>query len=191
MSEKIITIPFNYDHFLQSRRIYQDYYAKKFYGRNVWFTIFGIVCFLMVWALNDHKEITGLALTGAYLIYILLVWMGFFERRFKFSRRSKAQAKLLKATENVVAIYTFTPDRLTYNDHEKAYSFNWQLFKPFEVYKNHILLSLKENDSLLFILGRQELGDDDYFAVQEILKEKTGDLLMSMSDAKKQMEDRS
>jgi hypothetical protein len=182
--EKTVSIPFNFDLFLQCRKVYWAYNAKNFYSGNIKLGVFSLLCFLIVWGLNDGKDNVGVALTGGYVFYMLAIWMGFFERRLKFFKQSKMKVAHLQ-TNAAVSTYQFTPDRIIYNDHEQSYSFNWELIKPFEVYKDYLLLSSKENNSLLFMLGRAELGDNDYLAIREILKEKTGDLLMSISDAKK------
>lgn len=186
MSEKIINIPFHYNQFILCQRVYWTYHAKKFYSRNIKFSILGLALFMLVLLLNDGKQgdIVALAITGGYTFYLLMIWLGFIERRIKFMRRSKALAEKLK-TANVTATYTFSPNKITYIDHEKSYSFHWQLFAPFEVYKDHILLTLKENGTMVFLFGRHELGDDCYFNIQEILKEKTGDLTMHTSETNK------
>jgi hypothetical protein len=68
--------------------------------------------------------------------------------------------------------YIFSDEGITYKDKEKLLQLSWSLFNPFLTFKDSIILTLKDQGSIMFTLSKQEIGDKNYQEIQTLLKEK-------------------
>lgn len=68
--------------------------------------------------------------------------------------------------------YTFTDESIEYQDDEKTYKVKWSVFKPSLILEDNILLFIKGSESASFMLNKEEIGEQNFLEVCEILKEK-------------------
>jgi hypothetical protein len=70
--------------------------------------------------------------------------------------------------------FTFADNEIEYRDKEKLYKLNWSLFNPYLIFKEHIILISKDTKTIMFTIGKNEVGDGNYSEICDILKEKIG-----------------
>ena len=145
MQEKIIEIPFNYQNFMDSQKLIWSYSSKKFIQNHVLYTILGILV-LSIGLKHDDKNGFPLltALGGGFVYYILASWMGFYERRVRFFKRIKNYIDRNKQ-ESRCCRFIFSDYGIEYQDHEKLYKLSWPLFRPYLIFKDNIMLTLKDS----------------------------------------------
>lgn len=172
MQEKIIQIPFNSKFFLASHKAIWSFSVRKSFVRNIGFTLLAFFLLAINLMFERQDDPVGSMLVGGYLIYMIMYWIGLFERRVKhFSKLKKKAIHFEK--ESMESTYIFSDNGFECTDKEKSFKLVWSLFKPITVYKNNILLSLKDG-GVIFAIGKAELGDIDYDVLCEILKSKIG-----------------
>jgi len=175
MQKKVVEIPFNKEFFLDSHNAIWSFSSGKRLEHNVFFTIVAIVTLTVnIIAEQSNKFPVGIILSGGFLVYMLLYWSGYFARKLKYFKKVKEQLHRyeLASTEN---IYTFSDIGFEYKDQEKSFKFIWSLFKPAVIYKDNILLILKDT-GLILALTKRELGDAVYEELCNILREKIGEI---------------
>ncbi|HEY2581784.1 MAG TPA: hypothetical protein VGI43_08260 [Mucilaginibacter sp.] len=84
MQEKIITIPFNPNLFLESHKAIWAFSNNKKLKPFAFYTILGIFCLVIGLTLekNDKFPVSTI-FGGGYLLYMILIWIGLFERRLE------------------------------------------------------------------------------------------------------------
>jgi hypothetical protein len=170
MQEKVITIPFNASFFLNGQKAIWAFLVSKSIERNIFFTL--LAASLLAINLMFERRSGFLWITmfnGGYLFYMIFFWIGLFERKVKYLRRTKKQA-LHHEEEEMVSTFVFSDNGLEYTDNEKSFKFIWALFKPIVLYKDNILLILKDGGTICSI-GRLEIGEADF---DELCKNKIG-----------------
>ena len=76
--------------------------------------------------------------------------------------------------ETIECTFTFSENDLEYQDKEKLYKLNWPLFNPYIIFKDTILLTAKDTRAVMFTISKDEVNENDYSEICDILKEKIG-----------------
>ncbi|WP_179412359.1 hypothetical protein HDF19_03775 [Mucilaginibacter sp. E4BP6] len=174
MQEITIQIPFDYQDFIKSQKLVWGFMSKGFIKNNTIYVIVAILCLIVALEpINRERFPLFISFAGGYLFYMLSSWMGFYERRTKFFKRVKNLANN-SAVNASGCSFIFSDYGIEYSDAEKLYKHSWSLFGRFVIIDATILIILKETSTVLFTLSKKELGDSDYTAVCEVLKEKLG-----------------
>lgn len=171
---KEVTIPFNRESFLQCHQAIWSLSSKKFIGRNILYTCLAILVFITGLELEKNNGFPiETVVGGGYLVYLVLWWIGFFERRFKFFKKVKAVSRLY-AQEQMSETYTFWDDGLEYKDFEKSFRFKWHLFQVIHNYQDTIIITLKNGGIAMFAISKSEVGEETFTELLYIFKEKVG-----------------
>jgi hypothetical protein len=173
MHAKTIKITFNNDHFLDSRKIIWAFSNKKAIKIYTIFTIWAILLLGIDFLNKSNKTSIESGIIYGYLFYMLLSWLGLLERRIKFLRKGKLWAKRFEK-ESIECRFMFLENELEYQDKEKLYKLNWSLFNPYIIFKDTILLTTKDTRAVLFSIGKNEIDEDNYSELCDILNEKIG-----------------
>jgi hypothetical protein len=172
MLEKIIHIPFNRTSFLTSQKNIWIFHSRKSIKRYITYTILAAVIFATDFIPDKKNDFPiSMMLGGGLLFYMLLAWVGFIERRIKFFKKVKVHANRFDKV-GMDCSYIFSDEGITYKDKEKLLQLSWSLFNPFLTFKDSMILTLKDQGSIMFTLSKQEIGDKNYQEIQTLLKEK-------------------
>jgi hypothetical protein len=169
MQEKIIEIPFNHQRFIETQKHIWNFSSRKFIKSNLTYIILAVICLTIGLNLKERDSFL-IIFSGGYLVYISLSWIGLFERRIKFFKKTKQIAQLFEE-ESMDCLYVFSDTGLQYDDKEKTLRFAWFLFNPFVIYKENMILTLKGSKEIIFIISKEELNQN-YPEIYNILKEK-------------------
>ncbi|WP_426670602.1 hypothetical protein ACPPVU_05025 [Mucilaginibacter sp. McL0603] len=172
MQEKTITILFDPDNFLRSRKNIWSFSNKKFVKIHAIFGAWAIILFIISLSTKDQSSFAFGIISG-YLFYVLLRWFGFYERRVKFLNKSRNYAKRFEK-EAMACTFTFSENEIEYQDKEKLYKLSWSLFKPYIIFKDSIFLIAKDSSTIVFTINRAEVDNENYSEICDILKDKIG-----------------
>jgi len=173
MQEKVIQIPFNSKFFLESHKAIWDFSNKKHLKLYAFYTILSLLTLISGWNFDRRDAFpVGIALGSSLLFYFFVKWVEFFERRVKYFSKVKTKAVRF-AQESMESTYIFSDNGFECTDKEKSFKLVWSLFKPITIYKDNILLFLKDG-GVIFSIGRSELGGTEYDELCDILREKFG-----------------
>jgi len=114
----------------------------------------------------------GIVLGFGLLVYLFFKWSELIERRSRFFKKVKKQALHFEEMA-MESTFIFSDNGFEYSDKEKSFKFIWSLFKPIVLYKDNILLFLKEGH-VTFMISKSELGDKDYAELCNMLSDKVG-----------------
>lgn len=170
MQDLIINIPFNYEIFIRNNKLKWRLAYRKTLRSNIFYTALS-VCILIGGLFNDISDPIISIIAGGFLFYILLSWAGILERLSKFHKLIYQHANEYKE-QQMDCTYTFTDEDIIYNDKEKTFRFNWSLCVSFNIYKDHILINLRDS-MVMFIISREEVSGEQYQEIKHILTEKS------------------
>ena len=174
MQPKTIKTPFNKDNFLNSQRTIWTFSNKKRIKLYIIFTIWAVLLIFIYRTPNKNTtDSIGSGIVYGYVFYMILYWVGFYERKIRFFKKSRTCATRFEK-ESMECTFTLNEHELEYQDLEKTYKLNWSLFNPYIVFKETILLMAKDSGGIIFTLSRKELGETDYQDVCNILNDKIG-----------------
>jgi hypothetical protein len=174
MQEKTITIPFDRDEFLKSQKIIWLFSFKKIIKSYLLYTIAPIIILTLEYTSEIKEPFSlGLFIGWGLLIYASLKWNEFFQKRKAFFKRAEIFANRY-AQESIDCTFTFSKNVIQYEDNEKLYKLNWSLFDPYITFRNSILLIAKDMDSIMFTIGKNEVGNENYSEICDFLKDKIG-----------------
>ena len=174
MAEKIISIPFDYNNFLQIRSTIWLFSVKRIIKHYIFYTIIPVIILAFEFTSKEKDPLpVGIIAGFGLLIYALLKWgelynnrKRFFDQTYLFGVRYKQDSMDCK--------YILSEEFIIYEDKEKLYRLNWSIFNPYIIFKDTILLSAKDIEGVMFSISRKELGDEDYQEVSNILNDKIG-----------------
>ena len=174
MQDLIIKIPFNSQRFMENQKIIWNYSNRKFIKTSAIYTLIAILVLTM--GLNTEHGNSfpfSTALGLGYLFYIIMSFIGYIERRIRFFKKTD---RFIKANQDAPmdCHFIFNDYGIEYQDKEKTYKLSWHLFKPSLLHKGNILLILKDQVGVSFLLNKDELATDQYFEVRNLLNDKLG-----------------
>lgn len=173
MQDKVIRIPFNRQAYLNNQQVIWDLMYKEVSpSYNIYMVVTGIV--IIIGLIVDLKG--GLPLTSiigiCMLISISLRFRHVRKVRRNIFERAEMQADEFETGSGFYS-YTFNQQGITYQDDHIANTHHWDDFEPVTVYRlYHLVLYLKEKETVQYILSQEELGEDAYNAVYMLLLEK-------------------
>ena len=174
MQEKVVNITFNRDAYIDGQKIIWSLMYKGVSGSYMIY-IAATVLVLIVGIVVDSRggfpitSIIGVGMVITILMrfrHVHVVKKAFFGKAWATAR--KYEEDLIEYT------YTFNDYGLTYRDKERALTLSWPLFEPLTLLDDAVVLYLKEEDKIHAIITRAEIGDEHYYKLYEILKEKVG-----------------
>jgi hypothetical protein len=173
MQEITIQIPFDRQDFIRTQKLVWEFMNKKYIKSNTIYTMLSIIsAFVLLRPETEIRFPFYTAIISGCLFYFLYSWVGFYERRVRFFKRVKNLAN--NSATNSGCSFIFSDYSIEYSDAEKLYKHCWPLFSRFIIIDDTILIILKESSAVLFTLSKKELGEGNYAAVCELLKEKLG-----------------
>jgi hypothetical protein len=170
MQQKVIKLQFNTKFFLNTHKAIWAFSGNKKIAPNIFYTVLAIFCLTVGFTPKKDDFPLTTVFGGGYLFYMILIWIGFFERRIRFFKKVKKYAVRYEQ-ERLESTYIFSDDEFQYSDKEKTFRLSWALFKPVVIFKDNILLTLIDG-GMSFALSREELGEEDYIELCFILKTK-------------------
>jgi hypothetical protein len=172
MQEKVVHIPFNRLFYTESQRNFWAASASKVIQKYTIYTLLGLVCAAAV--LTD-KSVTDVTVAngacGGFIFYMLIAWIGLFERRAKFLKTVTQHADRYEK-EMLDGTFTFNDAGFEYKDNEKTLLFQWHLLKSVTVVKDNMMIALKDPAILTFFLSRRQFGDVEFQELFELLQNK-------------------
>ncbi|MES2279547.1 MAG: hypothetical protein V4592_26170 [Bacteroidota bacterium] len=173
MQEKVVTVPFNRQAYLNNQQVIWDLMYKEV-SPSYYIYIVVTVIVLGVGISIDIKG--GLPLTTVVgvcmLISILLRFRHVRTVRRNFFGRAEMMADKY---ENELGdyTYTFTDQGLTYQDNQSKVEQDWELFEALSIHKHdNLLLYLKEKEPVHYVISREEVGEAIYNEIYGILMNK-------------------
>jgi hypothetical protein len=174
MQEKTITIPFDLNEFRRSQKIIWSFSYKKVIKGYILYSITSAIILTIEYASEGKDPFqVGIILGWALFIYSLLKWSELFERRKKYFERVEIALNRF-AEESMSCTFTFAENEIEYRDKEKLYRLNCSLFDPYLILKDHILLIAQDTKTIMFTIGKNEVGNENYSEICDILNEKIG-----------------
>lgn len=174
MEQKVIHIKFNRVLFASAQKSLWKFAMRKSFKQYIYMSVVAAILTLIEFAPDNKNQFSvSKTIASGFIFYITLVWIGVIERWIKLHKRIKTISDRFEK-EGMDCTYIFNDDGIFYEDKEKSMKLSWQLFKPFEAYKDNIYIKQKETGSVVFHLSRQELGDNDYDEVYALLEKKIG-----------------
>jgi hypothetical protein len=174
MPEKIIQLKFNRAIFVAAQKSIWKFAIRVQFKRHIYMSIGTLLLLALTFGLENKNESSfNRTLAMGFLIFVVIGWVGFLEQWITLINRTKVQANRFEK-EGLISTYIFNDFGITYQDKEKEMKLSWQLFKPFEAYKDNIYIKLKDTGSIAFHLSRQEVGYFDYDEIYTLLTEKVG-----------------
>ncbi len=174
MQEKIIKTSFNRKFFIEGHHAIWAFSNQKLIRPYLIYTSLAILC-LTFGLFEEHNRRFPIAtiVSGGYLFSMILTWGRFFERRTKYFKKIKAIASRYEQM-SMESTFTFSDDGFEYKDVERLIKLNWSLFDSPRIFKDTIMLVLKDSGAVGFTIGRYEVGEQVYLELCDILKGKTG-----------------
>lgn len=171
MEDKIINIPFNRTNFEDSQRLVWEIASKKTKSTYIGVAVISASMVCLGFEL-PHEAMPAVTITGGIILALTLIfWSGFAEKKAKHYKLIHQQANQFE-DEQMACTYLFSDFGIEYTDKEKAYKLSWRLFRSFCVYKQYLIIFLRDNGLAIFTIAKHELGDDDFNDVYEILKNR-------------------
>jgi hypothetical protein len=125
-----------------------------------------------VFELKDLYPIL-LLLGFGYIFYMIVKWVNFYSGKKEYFKRCLDNANKHQPGEKYCS-YTFNDKDFEYNDNKRVYKLNWELFEPYVIYKDTIMLIYKDNSTFFGAISKQEVSKEDFAEIREILNEKIG-----------------
>lgn len=166
-----IEIPFNEDVSRKQLQMLHDlaWKNKIFYWRNS--NYFGLFFFILGNAMVLGKSNFGYLFIffGASLI------IGFYFNYFKRKDLHKRLFDEFESTKNIyiknpLSVWEFSENALQFSLGDKSLSLNWTDFKAYKIIDNVIFMFTKTNQP--FILQKEEVGDENFEKIIEIISNK-------------------
>jgi hypothetical protein len=174
MEQKVIQLQFNRVLFTNRQKNLWKFAMRNSLKQYLYMSIATVICTLVVFSTENKNEFSfGKMLSSGFIIYMTLVWVSLIERWIKHYKKIKIISDRFEK-EGMDFSYIFNDYGIVYEDKEKFMKLSWQLFKPFEAYKDNIYIKAKDTGAIVFHLSRQELGDSDYQEVYALLENKIG-----------------
>ena len=70
--------------------------------------------------------------------------------------------------------FTFLENELECQDQEKLFKLNWTLFNAYIIFNDTILLIAKDTRGVMFAISKNEIGDENFMEIGDILRAKIG-----------------
>jgi hypothetical protein len=174
MQDKVVKIPFNYKTYTAKQKDIWAFLFKKVVKKYVIFSVLPILILTTGFFIYQSKAYPFVVLLGlGLLIYILIKWSYVYQHKkesfLSVEKFSEKYEKELVGYSIILSDFGFE-----YQDSGKSSRLKWDLFKPVEIFRNIIILTLKDGDSYYFTIAREEIGDEDFKDICNILKERLG-----------------
>jgi hypothetical protein len=170
MEEKTISIPFNHEDFIRNQKVKWSFQFKKALNNYITYTIIPIPIFIMGFLLQEfYINLVGFL----FLFYIALKWIELFQKRKKYFKNIRNLAKRYEQ-ESMDCTFTISQNGIQYLDKEKLYKMNWSLFNPYLIFKDTIILTAKDSETIMFTISRNDVGIENYQEICAILEDIVG-----------------
>ena len=171
MREKVIKIPFDRHAFLESRKVAWSFFSKKHLKSFIIYTVLSISILTsgIIFDIRDAFPV-GIVVGSGMLVYLFFKWSEFFQNRTKHLKKAESHA-LHYEDELMDFNYIFSDDSFEYFDKEMSIKFIWPLFKSFVIYKNNVMLILKDGRGS-FTINKSQLAAEEYNELCDILDNK-------------------
>jgi hypothetical protein len=172
MQDKLITMSFNADNFLNKhKQIWRYYYLKN---RSSYFIHTALALFILLIGIkiDDSSPFpTGTLIGAVYCLYVGIIWSIFFQGKRKYFKNIKKhsgryQQKQLKYN------YIFSDFGIAYEDEEKSQKVAWPLLKSVVDFHEVLLVIAKDTNQIQFSIGKKEVSDSEYNDLHDLLKQK-------------------
>jgi len=173
MDQKIVHVAFNRTIYIQNQKNLWSHAASKVIKKYIFFSLLALACAAIGFADNKNTVDSFARNIGmGYLFYMLIAWIGLFERRIKFFKTVNQRANQYEL-ESLDCTFIFNDAGFEYVDKEKQFRFNWSLLKPVTTIKDNIVITIKDPAYLAFTISRMNVGDDKYNELYVFLTQKT------------------
>jgi hypothetical protein len=171
MQEKVIKIPFNRHAFLESHKNAWSFFSKKHVKSYLIYTALSISILVMGFVFNLHSIFPIEIVVGSgMVVYLFFKWAELFEKRSEYFKKAKSHA-LHYENEAMDFTYIFSDNNFEYFDKEKSVKFIWPLFQSFIIYRDNIILILKDGRGN-FTINKSQLISEEYNELCDILNNK-------------------
>ncbi|MGB6268380.1 MAG: hypothetical protein WBF67_05155 [Olleya sp.] len=167
-------IPFREDIYREKLKLNFDLTWKTNLKKNEYSLIYGsifLVLGILFFLENSDSGYLTLAVALFYILNFYHYYSNYKKRKKSyFTSIDESTEEYLKSDES--SIWDFNEDYFRFKDYKFDTKIIWSAIKGFRVIENNILIHLDNEKSLCFILGKEEVGQENFDKIVDFLNFK-------------------
>lgn len=173
METIVINSPFKKEDFIKLNNVVWKIRTLKNRRQLPYYALFAVIIFIVgIISRSEEEPSNPFIFIGIALIFLNLFFLYiFYFQKISLNRKLEKIASIYEE-KKIDATYEFSDLEAKYIDKEKCYTFKWEAFSYYLLYKNYLILSIDNSPIGAFVFERKVDDYYDFDRILELVKQK-------------------